>query len=192
MALVASWQRGRFRSVDACAAFLGLVVRVKQSGRCQGRCKLTPKGDGEVRASCTAPRAGATQLSVGTIRLGSRSIVPSTTTFRGVSGSCHGKDAYMKTRLLLIAFSSLVLVSFADAQTATTVAASPLPPTADYSAFGPFTTSTENSTGPDAGEGRLLARPHHLRARHWRIGCVDDEPPAEDRLSRLRDHWPAA
>jgi dienelactone hydrolase len=55
----------------------------------------------------------------------------------------------MKTRLLLIALSWLVLVSFADAQTATTVAASPLPPTADYSAFGPFTTSTENNTGPD-------------------------------------------
>jgi dienelactone hydrolase len=55
----------------------------------------------------------------------------------------------MKTRLLLIALSSLVLASFADAQTATTVAASRLPPTADYSALGPFTTSTENNTGPD-------------------------------------------
>jgi hypothetical protein len=32
----------------------------------------------------------------------------------------------MKTRLLLITLSSLVLVSFADAQTATTVAAFPL------------------------------------------------------------------
>jgi transposase len=49
MALVASWQRGQFRSVDSFVAFLGLDVRVKQSGRWQGRCKLTKKGDGEVR-----------------------------------------------------------------------------------------------------------------------------------------------
>ena len=49
MALVASWCRGRFRSADAFIAFLGLDVRVKQSGRWQGRCKLTKKGDGEVR-----------------------------------------------------------------------------------------------------------------------------------------------
>ena len=55
----------------------------------------------------------------------------------------------MKSRLLLIAFSSLVLVSFADAQTATTVAASRLPATADYSALGPFTTTIEDNTGPD-------------------------------------------
>jgi predicted dienelactone hydrolase len=43
----------------------------------------------------------------------------------------------MKTRLLLIALSLLVLAPFAKAQTA------------DYSAFGPFTTSTESNTGPD-------------------------------------------
>lgn len=49
MALVASWQRGQFRSGDSFVAFLGLDVRVKQSGRWQGRCKLTKKGDGEVR-----------------------------------------------------------------------------------------------------------------------------------------------
>lgn len=55
----------------------------------------------------------------------------------------------MKTRLVLIALSSFALASFADAQTATSVAASPLPPTADYSAFGPFQTSTEHNTGPD-------------------------------------------
>lgn len=35
MALVASWQRGEFRSVDAFVTFLGLDVRVKQSGRMQ-------------------------------------------------------------------------------------------------------------------------------------------------------------
>jgi len=49
MALVASWRRGEFRSVDAFIAFLGLDVRVRQSGRWQGRCKLTKKGDSEVR-----------------------------------------------------------------------------------------------------------------------------------------------
>jgi transposase len=49
MALVASWRRGQFRSVDAFIAFLGLDVRVRQSGRWQGRCKLTKKGDSEVR-----------------------------------------------------------------------------------------------------------------------------------------------
>jgi dienelactone hydrolase len=43
----------------------------------------------------------------------------------------------MKTRLLLIALSLLVLAPVAKAQTA------------DYSAFGPFTTSTESNTGPD-------------------------------------------
>lgn len=49
MAMVASWCRGPFRNADAYIAFLGLDVRVKQSGRWQGRCRLTKKGDGEVR-----------------------------------------------------------------------------------------------------------------------------------------------
>lgn len=49
MALVASWRRGRFHSADAFIAFLGLDVRVKQSGRWQGRCKLTNRGEGEMR-----------------------------------------------------------------------------------------------------------------------------------------------
>src|SRR5690349_19605527 len=55
----------------------------------------------------------------------------------------------MKTRLLLIALLSFVLVSCAGVQRATKVAASPLPPTADYSAFGPFKTTSEGNTGPD-------------------------------------------
>jgi transposase len=42
-------RRGQFRSAHAFIAFLELDVRVKQSGRWQGRCKLTKKGDGEVR-----------------------------------------------------------------------------------------------------------------------------------------------
>jgi dienelactone hydrolase len=50
---------------------------------------------------------------------------------------------------LLIALSSLIFSGFAAAQTATTVAVSSLPPTADYSDFGPFETSYEDNTGPD-------------------------------------------
>lgn len=49
MALVATWHRGAFSNVDAFVAFLGLDVRVRQSGRWQGRRKLTKKGDGEIR-----------------------------------------------------------------------------------------------------------------------------------------------
>ena len=49
MALVATWHRGDFSNVDAFVAFLGLDVRVRQSGCWQGRRKLTKKGDGEIR-----------------------------------------------------------------------------------------------------------------------------------------------
>ena len=49
MALVATWHRGAFSNVDAFIAFLGLDVRVRQSGRWQGRRKLTKKGHGETR-----------------------------------------------------------------------------------------------------------------------------------------------
>jgi transposase len=49
MALVATWHRGDFSNVDAFVAFLGLDVCVRQSGRWQGRRKLTKKGDGEIR-----------------------------------------------------------------------------------------------------------------------------------------------
>ena len=49
MALVATWHRGEFCNVDAFIAFLGLDVRVRQSGRWQGRRKLTKKGHGEIR-----------------------------------------------------------------------------------------------------------------------------------------------
>jgi transposase len=49
MALVATWHRGDFSNVDAFIAYLGLDVRVRQSGRWQGRRKLTKKGDGEIR-----------------------------------------------------------------------------------------------------------------------------------------------
>jgi transposase len=49
MALVGTWHRGAFANVDSYIAFLGLDVRVRQSGRWQGRRKLTKKGDGEIR-----------------------------------------------------------------------------------------------------------------------------------------------
>jgi dienelactone hydrolase len=55
----------------------------------------------------------------------------------------------MNARHLLIAVSSLLLLASCAHAPATPVATSPLPPTADYSAFGPFKTISESSTGPD-------------------------------------------
>lgn len=48
-ALVIAFQRGAFRSADAFVAFLGLDVRVRQSGRYVGQAKLTKQGDSEYR-----------------------------------------------------------------------------------------------------------------------------------------------
>jgi transposase len=49
MALTMAYQRGEFRSSDAFIAFLGLDVRVRDSGSCRGRRKLTKQGDPELR-----------------------------------------------------------------------------------------------------------------------------------------------
>ena len=49
MALVAIYHHGRFRNADAFIAFMGMDVRVRQSGRWRGQSKLTKKGDPEVR-----------------------------------------------------------------------------------------------------------------------------------------------
>ena len=49
LALVAAFYRHNFRSADAFVAFLGLDVRVRDSGRFRGRRKLTKKGDPEIR-----------------------------------------------------------------------------------------------------------------------------------------------
>lgn len=49
MALVATYHRGSFRSVDAFIAFMGMDVRVRDSGRFRGRRKLTKKGEPELR-----------------------------------------------------------------------------------------------------------------------------------------------
>lgn len=48
-ALTMAFQRGRFRSSDAFVAFLGLDVRVRDSGTFRGRRKLTKQGDPELR-----------------------------------------------------------------------------------------------------------------------------------------------
>lgn len=48
-ALVMAFSRGRFASSDAFIAFLGLDVRVRDSGKKRGQRKLTKQGDGELR-----------------------------------------------------------------------------------------------------------------------------------------------
>jgi len=49
MALVIAFDRGEFTSADAFVAFLGMDVRVRDSGKFTGQRKLTKKGDGEYR-----------------------------------------------------------------------------------------------------------------------------------------------
>lgn len=48
-ALTMSFHRGAFRSSDAFVAFLGLDVRVRDSGQLRGRRRLTKKGNPELR-----------------------------------------------------------------------------------------------------------------------------------------------
>ncbi|SCZ50847.1 IS110 family RNA-guided transposase [Thiohalomonas denitrificans] len=61
-ALTMAFQRGHFRSNDAFVAFLGLDVRVRDSGKTRGQRKLTKQGDPELRrllylAAMTASRS---------------------------------------------------------------------------------------------------------------------------------------
>ena len=49
LALVATFHRHNFRNADAFVAFMGLDVRVRDSGKFRGRRKLTKKGDPEIR-----------------------------------------------------------------------------------------------------------------------------------------------
>lgn len=49
VALANAFQRGAFQSSDAFIAFLGLDVRVRESGTYRGRRRLTKKGDPELR-----------------------------------------------------------------------------------------------------------------------------------------------
>ena len=59
-ALVAHYHRGHFRSADAFVAYLGLDLRVRESGRYRGQRKLSKRGDPEVRRLLfNAARAGA-------------------------------------------------------------------------------------------------------------------------------------
>jgi transposase len=63
-ALVMAFNRGHFQHSDAFVAFLGLDVRVRDSGQCRGKRKLTKKGDPELRRllylaamhACKTPR----------------------------------------------------------------------------------------------------------------------------------------
>ena len=48
-ALVCAYHRGAFASCDAFVAYLGLDVRVRESGRFKGRRKLTKRGESELR-----------------------------------------------------------------------------------------------------------------------------------------------
>ena len=49
LALTACYHRGEFTSVDAFIAFIGLDVRVKDSGKIRGKRRLTKQGDPELR-----------------------------------------------------------------------------------------------------------------------------------------------
>jgi transposase len=49
LALVTAFHRHPFRNADAFVAFIGLDVRVRDSGKFRGRRKLTKKGDPEIR-----------------------------------------------------------------------------------------------------------------------------------------------
>ncbi len=59
-ALVAFYHRGEFRKADAFVSFIGLDVRVRESGRFKGQRKLTKKGNPEIRRLLfNAARSGA-------------------------------------------------------------------------------------------------------------------------------------
>ena len=62
--LIAAFQRGDFRNADAFIAFLGMDLRVSQSGQKDGRRSLTKRGDPEARrllhnAAMSASRTAA-------------------------------------------------------------------------------------------------------------------------------------
>ncbi len=58
--LVAIYHRGEFRRADSFIAYIGLDVRVRESGKYKGQRKLTKKGNAEVRRLLfNAARAGA-------------------------------------------------------------------------------------------------------------------------------------
>lgn len=62
-ALATVFRRGAFRNGDAFIAFLGLDVRVRDSGSYRGRRKLTKKGDSELRRLLYLAAMGARRSS---------------------------------------------------------------------------------------------------------------------------------
>ena len=58
-ALVAAYHRGAFANSDAFVAFLGLDVRVRESGKYRGQCKLTKRGEAELRRLLYCAAQGA-------------------------------------------------------------------------------------------------------------------------------------
>ena len=73
LALVAIYRRGVFKSRDAFIAFIGLDVRVRDSGKLRGQRKLTKKGDSEIRrllycAAMAAARTAAFSLQYRLLR----------------------------------------------------------------------------------------------------------------------------
>jgi transposase len=68
LAMLATYHRGPFRNDDAFIAFMGMNVRVRESGRYRGRRKLSKKG--QPRAAPTPVQrghAGAAQRTLGTV-----------------------------------------------------------------------------------------------------------------------------
>ena len=49
LAMVATYHRGKFLNVDTFIAFMGMDVRVRDSGHFRGKRKLTKKGEPELR-----------------------------------------------------------------------------------------------------------------------------------------------
>lgn len=58
-ALVAAYHRGAFAGSDAFVAFLGLDIRLRQSGRFKGKSKLTKQGEPELRRLLYCASKGA-------------------------------------------------------------------------------------------------------------------------------------
>lgn len=85
-ALVATYHRGAFANSDAFVSFMGLDVRVRESGQYRGKRKLTKRGESELRrllycaakAACSCERFAAyrqRQLDKGLSKIAARVIL---------------------------------------------------------------------------------------------------------------------
>jgi transposase len=63
IALVAAWHRGQFANADRFVAFLGLDIRVRESGLYRGRGKLSKKGDPQIRSVLHAAAMSASRTA---------------------------------------------------------------------------------------------------------------------------------